>query len=322
MEKKSYYDILGIKKNASDSDIKKAFRRLVRKFHPDVSNDPNADQKIAEINNAYETLSDKNKRAQYDAIQSNPFKGFGGFGSNNSSNNQKFRWEDLKESSPFNSGSFRFDDIFSAFGYKGEKDQKNKPFTDFSDTDQDLDQHTEITVDLSSVYTGDSYNIKLNVPTRMPNGKIYHEQKSLNVKIPKGITEDKQIRLTGQGAASFSGERNGDLFLKIKIDTPKDVKLDGIDVYQTVDIMPWEAALGTKLIVDTPAGSFDVNIPPNCVSGSNLRLKEKGIPSPKKHGNLYLILNIINPKVSKLTDAQKQAFENLKSSFHNISINR
>ncbi|PNK60831.1 DnaJ C-terminal domain-containing protein [Psychrobacter sp. FDAARGOS_221] len=337
MAEKSFYDVLGISKDATEADIKKAYRKLVRKYHPDVSDDPKADEKIAEINNAYETLRDQDKRAEYDAMQSNPFArqgGFGGAGAGGFAGGGQggFRWEDIKdqfgEGAPFGSGSFRFDDIFSAFGGGGQSTSRQPGFDGydhFGSAFKDAgpapgqDQHAEINVSLDSVYQGDDYSIKLNVPTRQANGSVAHEQKTLKIKIPKGITEGKQIRLSGQGAASMGGGKNGDLFLKVVIDHPDNIRLEDTDVYQTVNITPWEAALGEKINVTTPAGTLGVTIPKDSKSGSHLRIKGKGIPA-KQAGDLYLTLNIVNPEVT--TEAQQQAFAALKASFADTKISR
>lgn len=329
MAEKNYYDILGVKKDASDAEIKKKYRKLVRQYHPDVSDDPDADNKIAEINNAYETLRDKDKRAEYDAMLDNPFAGagaaggFGGFGGQSAGAGGQggFRWEDIKdqfgEGQAYGGGGFRFDDIFSAFGGGARGQSQQGGFR--SQNSQGQDQHAEITVDLASVYSGDDYSIKLNVPVRQANGSVDYENKTLKIKIPKGITDGKQIRLAGQGAAGIGGGKNGDLFLKVKIRHDPNIRIEGADVYQTVNIAPWEAALGEKITVNTPAGSLGVTIPKNSKSGSNLRLKGKGIPA-KQAGNLYLTLNIVNPDVS--SEAAIKAYEQLKEAFADTSISR
>ncbi|WP_201587490.1 DnaJ C-terminal domain-containing protein [Psychrobacter jeotgali] len=339
MAEKNYYDILGVKKDASDADIKKRYRKLVRQYHPDVSDDPDADNKIAEINNAYETLRDKDKRSEYDAMLDNPFAGGtgrAGFGSQAGAGQQGgFRWEDIKDQfgdgEAFGGGGFRFDDIFSAFGrgargangragsqsQQGGFDQFGAGFG--AQDAKGQDQHAEISVDLASVYSGDDYNIKLNVPVRQADGSVSYDNKTLKIKIPKGITDGKQIRLAAQGAAGIGSGKNGDLFLKVKITHPNNIRLEGSDVYQTVNITPWEAALGEKINVSTPAGTLGVTIPNNSKSGSNLRLRGKGIPD-KQAGDLYLTLNIVNPEVT--TDTEKQAYENLKQVFADTTINR
>ena len=333
MAEKNYYDILGVKKDASDADIKKKYRKLVREYHPDVSDDPDADNKIAEINNAYETIRDKDKRAEYDAMLNNPFAGQGaganGFGKQAAGGQGGFNWEDIKgqfgEGEAFGEGSFRFDDIFSAFSRGARGGQSNQGgFDQFgggfgSQDSKGQDQHAEINVDLASVYSGDDYSIKLNVPVRQANGSVSYDNKTLKIKIPKGITDGKQIRLGGQGAAGSGNGKNGDLFLKVKITHANNIRLEGADVYQTVNITPWEAALGEKINVTTPAGTLGVSIPSNSKSGSSLRLKGKGIPASSS-GDLYLTLNIINPVVTN--DAEKQAYEQLKQAFSDTSITR
>ena len=332
MAEKNYYDILGVKKDATDADIKKKYRKLVRQYHPDVSDDPDADNKIAEINNAYETIRDKEKRAAYDAMLDNPFasQGAGGFGGQTGAGQGGFRWEDIKsqfgDGEAFGGGGFRFDDIFSAFG-RGARGQtaggaKQGGFEQFGGGAGDSkgqDQHAEINVDLASVYNGDDYSIKLNVPVRQPDGSVSYDNKTLKIKIPKGITDGKQIRLSGQGAAGSGSGTNGDLFLKVKITPSANIRLEGADIYQTLNITPWEAALGEKINVSTPAGTLGVTIPKNSKSGNNLRLKGKGIPA-KQAGDLYLTLNIINPEIT--TDAEKQAYEHLKHAFADSRIAR
>ena len=345
MAEKNYYDILGVKKDASDADIKKKYRKLVRQYHPDVSDDPNADNKIAEINNAYETLRDKDKRAQYDAMLDNPFAGqggaggFGGFDGQSAGGQGSFRWEDIKDQfgdgQAFGDGGFRFDDIFSAFG-RGARGSaggqaggrtQGSGFEQFgggfgAQDNKGQDQHAEIAVDLASVYSGDDYSIKLNVPVRQPDGSVDYENKTLKIKIPKGITDGKQIRLAGQGSAGMGGGKNGDLFLKVKIRHDPNIRIEGADVYQTVNITPWEAALGGKINVSTPAGTLGVTIPKNSKSGSNLRLKGKGIPA-KQAGDLYLTLNIVNPDITDSNrEAVTKAYEQLKQAFADTSINR
>lgn len=327
MAEKNYYDILGVDKKATDADIKKKYRKLVRQYHPDVSDDPDADSKIAEINNAYETIRDKDKRAEYDAMLDNPFAGqggaggFGGFGGQAGGAQGGFHFG---EGEAFGGGGFRFDDIFSAFGRGARGGQSQGGFDQFgggfgSQDAKGQDQHAEISVDLASTYSGDDYNIKLNVPVRQPNGSVNYDNKTLSIKIPKGITDGKQIRLAGQGAAGIGNGKNGDLFLKVKITHSDNIRLEGANVYQTVNIMPWEAALGEKINVTTPAGTLGVTIPSNSKSGSNLRLKGKGIPA-KQAGDLYLTLNIVNPEVN--TNDAKQAYEHLKQAFVDISISR
>ncbi len=317
MKKRNYYELLGVKKTASEKEIKTAFRKLARQLHPDVSDDPNADDKLAEINNAYETLMDKEKRAKYDATFFNPFTHFSQFTKNNNKNSQNSRWEDLKdklgENSPFASNSFRFDEILANFR---KKNRNNSNFDFSQNMDGELNQYIDLRVELSSVYTGDVYHIKLNVPIRLASGDIEYEEKQIKVTIPQGITENKYIRLPKQGSVNLAGDNHGDLFLKIKFNLPENIKVSGSNVYQTINLYPWEMALGGIVQVETIAGKFAVNIPQGSNSGEQLRLQGKGIPS-QPTGDLYLVLNIINPNDTEhLTIEQIQAFHQLKSAFN------
>ena len=272
---KTYYDILGVAKDASLADIKKAYRKLVRQYHPDVSKDPDADQKTSEINLAYNTMKDEAKRAEYDEMLGQPF----------------------------GSGDFRFDDIFSAFGHAGAGRQRQ------TGPIPGEDQHAELTIDLAAAYTGGERSLSLDMPTLGAGGQMAYERKTLQVKIPKGISEGQQIRLRGQGLPGFNGGANGDLYLKIRFRESDTLYVKNRkDVYQRIDVMPWIAALGGKTAIDTPAGKLNINIPANSRSGQNLRLKGKGIPA-KEAGDLYLIINITLPET--MSEADRAAWQQL-----------
>lgn len=341
MAEKNYYDILGLDKKASEADIKKAYRKLVRQYHPDVSDDPKADEKMGEINNAYETLKDAKKREEYDAMLDNPFLrgGFGGSGggfANNFSggfggqgfNGANMSSDELNDilrqfgggrASGFGGGGF--DDLFSAFGGQGGG------FGGGSRSSKGEDQNSELSVDLSASYTGDTRKFTLNMPVQTPRGTEY-QSKTIEVKIPKGIAEGQKIRLAKQGSPSPYGGEAGDLYLTIKFAHNDKLKAEGKDVFQTVDIAPWEAVMGGKIDVNTPAGKVTVTVPKNSRTGTKLRLKAKGIPSPNaktEAGDLYLVLNIVLPKLSedeKRNEEQLQAWQYLKDVFGDFEPSR
>ena len=228
------------------------------------------------------------------------FGGAGGFGG--------------RQSQGGGAGGFRFDDIFSTFGggadgFGGRQSQRS--------TKGD-DQHAELSIDLKATYEGDTRKISLNLPVQTATGLDY-QTKTIEVKIPKGIAEGQQIRLAKQGNPSPYGGDNGDLYLKIKFNHPDNIRVEGKDVFQTVDVAPWEAAMGGQITVNTPAGKVNVNVPKNSRTGTNLRLKGKGIPA-KEAGDLYLSLNIVLPKID--TDADIQAFEAFKSAFASFAPTR
>ena len=290
---KTYYDILGVAQDASAADIKKAYHRLVRQYHPDISKDPDADKKTSEINQAYNTLKDPEKRAAYDAALANPYAGReqagfdGGFGG--------YHYDDSRfgDGQPFGSGDFRFDDIFSAFGHAQQR-RAQRPTTPIPGEDQ----HAELAIDIAAAYAGSERSFSLDMPTLTLEGEMTYARKTLHVKIPKGISEGQQIRLRGQGLPGYNGGEAGDLYLKIRFrENPQHYVKDRKDVYQRLNIPPWTAVLGGQIEVATPAGKLGVNIPAGSRNGQNLRLKGKGIPA-KEAGDLYLTLNIELPRAS------------------------
>lgn len=306
----NYYDILGIGKDASPADIKKAYRKLVRQYHPDISKDSEADKKTSEINQAYNTLKDPAKRAEYDEMLANPFgrtgSGTGTDGFNPKQDFEQYYGFDSRhfgEGRPFGSGDFRFDDIFSAFGRHTRRQQRQ------SGPIPGEDQHAELYIDIADAYTGSERLLSLDMPAINADGQMTYEHKSLQVKIPRGISEGQQIRLRGQGMSGLGGGASGDLYLKILFR-----ESDGLyvknrkDVYQRIDVMPWTAAIGGKSEVNTPAGRLNINIPPNSRNGQNLRLKGKGIPT-KEAGDLYFVINIALPATD--SNADKAAWQQL-----------
>lgn len=306
MVEQNYYEVLGVAQDADLDTIKKAYRKLVRQYHPDVSKDPDAVQKTAKVNEAYETLKDEQKRAEYDAMLANPYgaqQGGNPFGGQGGFHQYEFRGDD-----GFGQGNFNFEDIFSAFGRHGQhsRAQQNGPI-------KGEDQHAELSIDIATAYEGAERTINLAVPSYDAYGRPSQQNKTLNIKIPKGIAEGQQIRLSGQGLAGYNGGENGDLYLKIRFNETADLYVkDKKDVYQTIDVKPWEAALGGKIVISTTAGRLQINLPANSQSGKSIRLKGKGIPA-KKAGDLYLNLRIVVPTVEN--DADRAAWEQLAAHF-------
>ncbi|MBV7434709.1 DnaJ domain-containing protein [Cardiobacteriaceae bacterium TAE3-ERU3] len=321
MVKETFYDVLGVPQDASDAEIKKAYRKLVRKYHPDVSKDPNADEMTSKINQAYNTLKNKDKRAEYDEMLRNPFAGQQHSGSGhhqqgfedfdfsqftNQHGGHQFRREDFGQDGVFGGGDFRFDDIFSAFGQGRQSHRSHGPT-------KGEDQHAELSIDIAAAYHGAKRSLTLNMPTYDANGRMTQTQKTLNVTIPKGISEGQQIRLAGQGLPGIDGGNAGDLFLKIRFHESERLYVEnGKDVHTVLDIMPWQAALNDKVTVDTPDGKLAVKLPTGTKQGQKIRLKDKGIPA-KTPGNLYIHINITMPKVS--SEADKAAWQALAAHY-------
>lgn len=274
MRYKDYYKILGIDRSATADEIKKAYRRLARKYHPDVSKERDAEARFKEIGEAYEVLRDKEKRAAYDQLGANWRAG------------QEFKpppgWEDLARG--FGSGGFTrgatgggFSEFFeSLFGGGFERAARGRGF---AAPGAALQASLEVT--LEEVYQGARKTVRLD------------QGRTLEVRIPMGITDGQRIRLAGQGAAGIGGAR-GDLYLELHIAPHPYFRLDGRDVLLELPVAPWEAALGATVTVPTLGGRVEVKIPPGSQSGRKLRLKGRGMPSHVP-GDQLVIVQIATP---------------------------
>lgn len=326
---KNYYEILGLQRGASTDEIKKSYRKLVRKYHPDVSKEPDAADKMQQINLAYETLTDDTKRAEYEQMLDNPHGFAGGAGNQyqyyrgQDGAGQQFTEDDLRRhfGQGFGAGSFNagnggagfggFEDLFGQFGAGFGGGRYHQTAGQAQGNYRGEDQHASIEVDVRVAYEGDTRQLTLQMPVINANGQQEIQRKTLQVKIPKGMKPGQQIRLSGQGQAAVSGggsAQNGDLYIEIQYRQTEQLRVDGSDVYLTLPVTPWEAALGEKIQVSTPAGTVDVKLPEGSQSGRQLRLKGKGIPA-KEPGNLYLILQVVLPPAS--TEAAKALYRQM-----------
>jgi curved DNA-binding protein len=267
MEYKDYYKILGVPRDASQDDIKKAYRRLARKYHPDVSKEADAENKFKEVGEAYEVLKDSQKRAQYNQFGSDYRHG--------QSFNPPPGWDD--NLGGFGGGNFSsfFENMFGG-GMGGMGDN-------FFARGEDV--NAKITVSLDDAFKGATKTI------RRPSGAS--QGGTINVKIPAGITSGKKIRLSGQGRAGMGGKA-GDLLLEVQIAPHPHYRLEGKDIYLDLPLAPWEAALGAKVTVPTLAGKINLTIPAGARSGQKMRLKGRGLPG-KEPGDEFVVLQIIAP---------------------------
>lgn len=299
MANTDYYKTLGVSRTASDAEIKKQYRRLARKYHPDVSKIKNAEARFKEINEAYDVLKDKEKRSNFDHFGSaggNPFGGgftpppngqtrsnnFGGFGQGNFSDIFDKMFDNAR-GGQFNNNNF------SQQGHQQRSNPKGK------------NQTVSISVTLEDAYHGANRTINLHIPGESGN-------KKLKVKIPKGIQEGQKIRLNGQG--SMGSHSNGDLLLEVKFSKHKHFTMDGKDISLILPITPWEAALGTSLSIPTLGGTVEMKLPKNTMGGKRLRLKGRGLPG-KEAGDQYVILQIMTPEAD--TDELKQLYEKMQT---------
>jgi curved DNA-binding protein len=296
MEYKDYYKILGVSRDASQDEIKRAYRKLARKYHPDVSKERNAELRFKELGEANEVLKDKNKRATYDQLGSNWQAG------------EQFRpppgWN--QGSTARDDSGVNFSDFFdNMFG--GGRQQSHNPFRSKGE-----DQHTKISISLEDAYHGSTRTLKLEVPEVHRTGHRITKTRTLNVKIPKGVTEGKKIRLSGQGAGSMKGGPRGDLYLEVTIKDHPLYRLEGKDISFNLPITPWEAALGGSIKVPTLAGSVDLKLPSDSQSGKKLRLKGRGLPG-NPAGDYYVILQIMTPKAN--TNKEKEFYHKMAEEF-------
>lgn len=305
MEYKDYYKILGVDKKATKGEIKKAYRKLAKKYHPDMNpDDTTAANKFKEVTEAYEVLSDDDKRKQYDT--------FGSTG--NFSAGQNFDPSQYGFDFNFGDGGYSytstggggFSDFFNMFfGGGGGASQQTSDFGGFSGFSgfgnkrarQPKNKYeTEMSISLEEAYNGTKRSLNLNI------GGV---TKNITVKVPKGITPGKKIRVKGDKYGL-----DGDIYIKINIIEYKE-KLDGLNIIKKIDIYPWDAALGSKEIVQTFEGKIKVTIPKNIKGGQQIRVPKKGFKDMKDNkGDLILEVNITNP--SNLSDEQLELYKKLK----------
>jgi curved DNA-binding protein len=310
MEYKDYYKTLGVDRDASQDAIKKAYRKLARKYHPDVSDEPDAESRFKEIGEAYEVLGDPEKRREYDALGSgwhsgDPFTGASGWqqGAGSSGFRTEFGGGDFSEffESLFGGGS-PFDEGLGGRRARGASGGGMRG----------QDQTAVVEVDLEDAYSGASRVINLQAAEPDAQGRVQQRTRSLRVTIPKGVTHGQQIRLKGQGSPGMGRGDAGDLLLEVHFRPHRLFEPDGRDIYLDLPIAPWEAALGTKVKVPTLGGYVDLKIPAGAQSGKRLRLKGRGL-SGKQPGDQYVQLKMVNPPVK--TDADRSAFEQLAGQF-------
>lgn len=289
MQFKDYYATLDVKRDASADDIKKAFRKLARKYHPDVSKEADAEVHMKEVNEAYAVLSDPEKRAAYDQLG----KGY--------QPGQEFRpppdWDAGFEFSEHNAGGTDFSDFFSQlFGrtgdFAGMHGGQRREGAGLRMRGED--HHAKVLLDVEDSFAGAARQITLHSTQLDAQGRPQVVPRTLNVKIPKGVSAGQTIRLAGQGSAGFGGAPSGDLLLEVQFQPHARFRTEGHDLHLTLKLAPWEAALGAVLEVSLPDSAVKVRIPAGAQSGQQLRVRGKGLPSTPP-GDLLLTLQVMLP---------------------------
>lgn len=342
MEYKDYYDILGVKRDATEAEIKSAYRKLARKYHPDVNKTKEAESKFKDINEAYEVLGDKQKRQRYDSLGANwqggqsytpppGFEQFGFGGGQGGYQSYSFNGQDLGGFSDFfsslfgdmmgggartqgmNFGGFDFGGAQQASSSRKRQQQATK--------NEDLDVTMNLNVTVKDIFDKKPVNVKFNNIERCTkcsgNGGycsecggtgFKSEPKSIKVKLPPNITEGQKIRIKGEGKSDSYG-RKGDLYLIINV-KDKDYEVNGADLTKEIEITPPEAVLGCKKDIETLHGKIGIKIPPKTSSGQALRLKDLGLPKKGGgYGNLNAKIKIVIPK--NISDKQIELYKKI-----------
>ncbi|AUA56896.1 Curved DNA-binding protein [Achromobacter spanius] len=307
MEFKDYYSILGVERSASEDEIRRAYRKLARKYHPDVSKESDAEVRMRDVNEAYDVLRDQEKRVAYDNLAAgvSPEGGF----------QPPPGWDEGFE---FHRGAAsgdeaQFSEFFSSlFGGRGQRGHRAGGPGGASQQDFRVrgdDHHAAIEVDLEDAIHGATRDISLRAMETDAQGRPHLQTRTLSVRIPAGVREGQFIRLSGQGMPGYGGGENGDLYLEVRFKPHPRYRAEGRDLYMTLPVAPWEAALGSKVNAPTPGGTVEVSIPPGSGNGRKLRLRGRGIPGDPP-GDLYLVLDLVLPPAD--SDAAKAAYRKLQ----------
>ena len=308
MEFKDYYAVMGVARDASQAEIKRAYRQRARKYHPDVSKEKNAEARFKEVGEAYEVLKDPEKRAAYDKLGANWKSG------------QDFQPPpDWNSGFEFSGGGFTdgdaagFSDFFESLYGRGNGPRRGRRESFHVPGE---DRHAKVMIDLEDAYEGAMRTITLQAPDVDPGGRMTMREHKLNVKIPRGIRAGQHIRLAGQGAPGHGQGKPGDLYLEVEFRPHRQYRVEQRDVYLDLPVAPWEAALGAAIKVPTPSGVIELKIPPDSAAGRKLRLKGRGIPGDTP-GDFYVVLQMAIPPAD--TESGKAFYGNMAEQFKSFN---
>ena len=315
MEFKDYYLIMGVEKSATPEDIKRAHRKLARKYHPDVSKEKDAEARFKELAEAYDVLKDPEKRAAYDRLGANykagqdfqPPPEWAGRQAERGSYSQNFEGDDGLDHSAF------FDSLFRGTG-RGQGPGQQRSHEAFDMHGQD--QHAKIQIEIDDSYNGAARTLQLRVQVEGSDGRPRLDDRTIEFVIPKGIRAGQHIRLAAQGGPGMGKGSPGDLYLDVEMLPHALYRTDGADVLMDLPIAPWEAALGSVVVAPTPTGQVEIKIPAGSTSGRKLRVKGRGLPS-KTPGDFYFVLKVMQPVAT--SDGDKKAYDDLRTAFNTFN---
>ncbi len=291
-----YYKVLGVDRNASQADIKKAYRGLAHKYHPDVSKEAGAEEKFKQVAEAYATLKDEEKRKAYDTLGQHP-------------QGEEFvpphAWQQNVYGDAGDFSDVDLADLMAAFAAAG---REGRPHAARTMPGEDLEMNMPVT--LEQIFSGATTEFTVALPEYDERGMLRRVPRTFSVRIPKGASNGQRLRMPGKGGAGMNGGRPGDLYLVMTLQPHKLYRVDGRDLYIDLPLSPWEAALGASVQVPTPAGRVELSVPAGTTSERKLRLSGRGLPASQgQAGNLYAIARIDIP--TTLTDDERELFEKL-----------
>ncbi len=301
MEFKDYYKILGVDPSADDKAIKVAYRKLARKYHPDVSEHQDAEAQFKEVTEAYEVLKNSAKRAEYDELrqyadQQQGFRPPPGWQPSGSAGGGEESYHQADFSDFFSS-------IFGGGAQPGGRTRR-EPFSQ-----RGRDVETDLPIFLEDTLSEESKEISYHLPHYGADGRVTEVKKTLKVKIPAGVVDGERIRLKGQGGLGAGNSTNGDLYLRIRLVPHPLFDVEGHNLIVVLPVAPWEAALGAKVTVPTLAGKIKLTVPANSQSGQRLRVKGRGLPGKQIQGDLYAVLKVVMPPEN--TSAAEELWQQL-----------
>ncbi len=318
MEYKDYYKIMGLSRSATPEDIKRAYRKLSRQFHPDISKEKNAEARFKEIGEAYEVLKDPEKRAAYDQLGANwkagqDFRPPPKWNTGAEHAGRGFEWE-FSTGGP--SAGSDYSDFFETLFRRGFDSGAAGRRSRSAFQAKGQDHHAKIQIDLEDAYHGATRTVNLQVSQTDGRGQVTTRQHQITFKVPQGVRPGQRIRLGGQGAPGTGGGEPGDLYLEVEFSPHALYRVDKHDVYLDLPVAPWEAALGAEVTAPTPSGQVELKIPPNSATGRKLRLKGRGLPGATP-GDFYFVLQMVTPSAD--SGSAKTFYDSMARHFKTFS---